>query len=171
MADQDIGFHRALSVWRTERRRADASGQRMDHAQECATWRGESGATRLRNSKPDRVRRRCGCTLPKTKAAGARILEDLHDTPYGDLQYGVKDLDGHHWLFAKHARDVSPEEWGAKVSAGTSRLAQLRRPRFCYVEIPAVDLAQSVVFYEKVFGWNIRHRVRLARASMTRPGM
>jgi predicted enzyme related to lactoylglutathione lyase len=38
------------------------------------------------------------------------------------------------------------------------RLALLRRPRFCFMEIPAVDVHQSADFYEKVFGWNIRHR-------------
>jgi len=53
----------------------------------------------------------------KTKAAGAKIVEELHETEYGERQYGVEDLDGHHWLFANHARDVSPEEWGAKIAA------------------------------------------------------
>jgi uncharacterized glyoxalase superfamily protein PhnB len=46
-------------------------------------------------------------------AAGARIVEELHETEYGERQYGVVDLEGHHWLFSRHARDVSPEEWGA----------------------------------------------------------
>jgi uncharacterized glyoxalase superfamily protein PhnB len=45
----------------------------------------------------------------------ATIVEELHETEYGERQYGAVDLDGHHWLFAKHARDVSPEEWGATV--------------------------------------------------------
>ena len=49
-------------------------------------------------------------------AAGARIVEDLHETPYGERQYGAKDLEGHHWLFSMHVRDVSPEEWGATSS-------------------------------------------------------
>ena len=52
----------------------------------------------------------------RTKSSGARIVEDLHVTEYGEFQYGVVDLDGHHWLFSRHARDVSPEEWGATVS-------------------------------------------------------
>jgi uncharacterized glyoxalase superfamily protein PhnB len=52
----------------------------------------------------------------RTKAAGARIVEDLHETEYGERQYGVVDLDGHHWLFSRHARDVSPDEWGAKIA-------------------------------------------------------
>lgn len=53
----------------------------------------------------------------RTKAAGAKIVEELHETEYGERQYGVLDLDGHHWLFSRHARDVAPEAWGAtKVS-------------------------------------------------------
>jgi uncharacterized glyoxalase superfamily protein PhnB len=50
------------------------------------------------------------------KSSGVAILEDLHETVYGELQYGAEDLDGHHWLFSRHARDVSPEQWGAAVS-------------------------------------------------------
>ena len=53
----------------------------------------------------------------RTKAAGATIVEELHETSYGELQYGVLDLDGHHWLFSRHARDVTPEEWGARIAA------------------------------------------------------
>ncbi len=30
--------------------------------------------------------------------------------------------------------------------------------KICYIEIPAVDVAHSSDFYEKVFGWNIRKR-------------
>lgn len=52
-----------------------------------------------------------------TKAAGATIVEELHETEYGERQYGVVDLDGHHWLFSRHARDVSPADWGAKIAA------------------------------------------------------
>lgn len=52
----------------------------------------------------------------RTKSAGAKIVEELHETCYGERQYGVEDPEGHHWLFSKHARDVSPEEWGAKIA-------------------------------------------------------
>ena len=44
-----------------------------------------------------------------------RIVEDLHETEYGECQYGVEDLAGHHWLFSRHAGDVSPDQWGATV--------------------------------------------------------
>jgi uncharacterized glyoxalase superfamily protein PhnB len=58
----------------------------------------------------------------RAKAAGATIVEDLHDTVYGERQYGVRDLDGHHWLFSTHARDVSPSEWGATITTSPPQL-------------------------------------------------
>ena len=93
-----------------------------------------------------------------SKEAGARIVEDLHETVYGELQYGVQDYEGHHWLFSRHARDLSPDEWGATVKESYSYLESLPRPRFCYVEIPSIVISESVSFYEGVFGWNIRRR-------------
>jgi uncharacterized glyoxalase superfamily protein PhnB len=53
----------------------------------------------------------------RAKSSGAKIVEKLHETVYGELQYGVRDLEGHHWLFSRHARDVSPDAWGAKIAA------------------------------------------------------
>ncbi len=47
--------------------------------------------------------------------AGAKIVEELQETIYGERQYGVEDLDGHKWLFSRHAHDVDPAEWGATV--------------------------------------------------------
>jgi uncharacterized glyoxalase superfamily protein PhnB len=52
----------------------------------------------------------------KAKAAGAKVHEAPHETEYGEYQCAFEDLDGHHWLFARHARDVRPEEWGATVA-------------------------------------------------------
>ena len=46
----------------------------------------------------------------------AQIVEEPHETAYGEFQYGVLDLEGHHWLFARHARDVSPDAWGATIT-------------------------------------------------------
>ena len=51
----------------------------------------------------------------RAKAAGAKIREAPHQTEYGEFQCAFEDLDGHHWLFSRHARDVRPEEWGATV--------------------------------------------------------
>jgi uncharacterized glyoxalase superfamily protein PhnB len=40
----------------------------------------------------------------------------VHETMYGERQYGARDLDGHHWLFSTHARDVSSTDWGATIT-------------------------------------------------------
>ena len=50
------------------------------------------------------------------KAAGAKIVEEPHETVYGEFQFAVEDLEGHLWLFSRHVRDVGPEEWGAKIA-------------------------------------------------------
>jgi uncharacterized glyoxalase superfamily protein PhnB len=52
----------------------------------------------------------------KAKAEGATILEEPHETVYGERQYAATDLDGHHWLFSKHAHDFSPEQWAATLA-------------------------------------------------------
>jgi uncharacterized glyoxalase superfamily protein PhnB len=49
----------------------------------------------------------------RAKAAGAKIVEEPHETEYGEYQYAALDLDGHHWLFSRHTKDVAPEDWGA----------------------------------------------------------
>ncbi len=51
------------------------------------------------------------------KSHGAQIVEELHETEYGEFQYAALDLDGHHWLFSRHAQDVPPEHWGATVTS------------------------------------------------------
>jgi uncharacterized glyoxalase superfamily protein PhnB len=51
----------------------------------------------------------------RTRQAGTKIWEELHETIYGERQYGVEDIEGHRWLFSQHARDVDPRDWGATV--------------------------------------------------------
>jgi PhnB protein len=36
----------------------------------------------------------------RAKAAGATIVEELTDLPYGDRRYGCSDPQGHEWTFA-----------------------------------------------------------------------
>ena len=52
----------------------------------------------------------------RAKAAGAKIIEEPHETEYGEYQYAAKDFAGHLWIFARHARDMSPEKWGATMA-------------------------------------------------------
>lgn len=82
----------------------------------------------------------------QAKSAKAAIVEDLHETEYGELQYGVEDLDGHHWLFSRHARDVSPEQWGASVSH-TAVLTPQISPM-----LAVSDGNKAIDFYKAAFG-------------------
>jgi uncharacterized glyoxalase superfamily protein PhnB len=45
-------------------------------------------------------------------AAGATVVAEPQDFPYGERQYTVEDLGGHHWTFSQSIADVAPEEWG-----------------------------------------------------------
>ncbi len=51
-------------------------------------------------------------------AAGARILAEPRDFPYGERQYTAEDLGGHHWTFSESIADVAPEEWGGTSGPG-----------------------------------------------------
>jgi uncharacterized glyoxalase superfamily protein PhnB len=42
--------------------------------------------------------------------AGATIIAEPEDQFYGDRRYGAEDLEGHHWYFAQHVRDVPAED-------------------------------------------------------------
>jgi uncharacterized glyoxalase superfamily protein PhnB len=53
----------------------------------------------------------------RAKSAGAKIREEPHATVCGEYQYAAEDLDGHHWLFSRHAADRHPAEWGAVVKS------------------------------------------------------
>jgi PhnB protein len=46
----------------------------------------------------------------QAKAASAKILEEPADQFYGDRRYAAEDPEGHHWYFAQHVRDVSPDD-------------------------------------------------------------
>lgn len=52
----------------------------------------------------------------QAKEAGAAILSEPEDTPYGVRHYRVEDSEGHRWMFAQQIREVAPEDWGAEVA-------------------------------------------------------
>jgi uncharacterized glyoxalase superfamily protein PhnB len=45
-------------------------------------------------------------------SAGAKILDEPTDYPYGERQYNAEDLGGHRWTFTQSIADVDPESWG-----------------------------------------------------------
>ena len=52
----------------------------------------------------------------KAKAAGAVILKEPQEMPFGVRQYTAKDIGGHWWTFSQNVRDVDPSEWGARIA-------------------------------------------------------
>jgi PhnB protein len=49
----------------------------------------------------------------RAKAAGATIVMQPVEQPYGDRRYDAEDLEGVRWSFAQRLREVPPEDWGA----------------------------------------------------------
>ena len=52
----------------------------------------------------------------QAEAAGATILSEPTDWPYGERQYSVEDLGGHRWTFSESIADVDPAEWGGTLN-------------------------------------------------------
>ena len=52
----------------------------------------------------------------RARAAGATILREPADYPYGERQYTARDLGGYHWTFSQTIADVAPEDWGGTTA-------------------------------------------------------
>lgn len=46
------------------------------------------------------------------RQSGAKIIDPPTDFPYGERQYVVEDIGGHHWMFSQTIADVDPGTWG-----------------------------------------------------------
>lgn len=53
----------------------------------------------------------------RAEGAGARIIQQPTDFPYGERQYTAVDPGGHRWTFSQSISDVDPTSWGAQVGA------------------------------------------------------
>jgi uncharacterized glyoxalase superfamily protein PhnB len=51
----------------------------------------------------------------QAEAAGAKILGEPTDWPYGERQYSAEDPGGHVWTFSQSIADVDPAEWGGTL--------------------------------------------------------
>lgn len=80
-----------------------------------------------------------------TKLAGARIVEDLHVTEYGERQYAVLDFAGHHWLFSRHVHDAAPQDWDAIVAEPAVITPQISP----MLAVP--DGSVAIEFYKRAF--------------------
>ena len=108
-----------------ERLRAEWGGS-ISHAQmdigECSIMMGKQGGpfkapqgdtvSQYAHVKIDNVE----AHFARAKAAGATILKEPEDMPFGVRQYTAKDIGGHWWTFSQNIKDVEPSEWGAQVA-------------------------------------------------------
>lgn len=53
----------------------------------------------------------------RAREAGAKILREPTDHPYGERQYDAEDFYGHRWNFTETIADVEPESWGGKTES------------------------------------------------------
>ena len=51
----------------------------------------------------------------RAAGAGAKILSEPENYPYGERQYSAVDLGGHRWTFSQSIADVDPAEWGGTL--------------------------------------------------------
>lgn len=106
-----------------------------------------------------------------TRARGVTVVEELRTYPYGERQYTVEDLGGHHWCFSGSVADVAPETWGGASGpalhrppegtlepAGGPRGASDRNPWITAMLIVG-DAEQAVAWYREALGatelWNL----------------
>lgn len=54
--------------------------------------------------------------LERARAAGATVLAEPTDHPYGERQCSFRDPGGHLWTLTQTLRDVAPEEWGGTAA-------------------------------------------------------
>jgi uncharacterized glyoxalase superfamily protein PhnB len=51
----------------------------------------------------------------QAEEAGAAILDEPTDWPYGERQYTAEDPGGHRWTFSESIADVDPADWGGTL--------------------------------------------------------
>jgi uncharacterized glyoxalase superfamily protein PhnB len=121
----------------------------MAHAEKSEARRRNPGVAWLWDAEPHRLYRGYRAVFSPSKTAGVTIVEDLHETVYGELQYGAEDLDGHHWLFSRHARNLSTDQWGAAVSHAAVLAPQISPM------LAVGDPNPAIKFYKAAFDANV----------------
>ena len=59
----------------------------------------------------------CDSLFKKALAAGATVVREMADQPYGDRSGGVQDSQGNQWWISTHVEDVSQEETERRMKA------------------------------------------------------
>ena len=94
----------------------------------------------------------------RARERGAKILEEPRDFSYGERQYAVEDLGGHHWGFSQSIADVAPEEWGGTTGPALHAPGQ---PVGTHLSVMLIvpDAAAAISWYRNALGatevWNL----------------
>jgi PhnB protein len=79
----------------------------------------------------------------RARDRAATVIQAPEDFPYGERQYTVEDLGGHHWTFSQSIADLAPEAWGGIT--GPALEAESRPPSLDFEQASASDAAISVM--------------------------
>lgn len=60
----------------------------------------------------------CDALYRRALQAGAKVIRNMADQPYGDRSGGVEDSQGNQWWISTHVEDVSPQEVERRMKAG-----------------------------------------------------
>lgn len=103
----------------------------------------------------DDVDAHCG----HARARDATILDEPRDFPYGERQYAVEDVGGHHWAFSQSIADVAPEQWGGTSGPALAPRPHTRRgaagPTHVSVMLIVPDATAAVAWYRQALGAEI----------------
>lgn len=90
----------------------------------------------------------------RAAAAGAHVVSEPTDYPYGERQYSALDLEGHRWTFSQSIADVDPATWGGeKFQVGESGANEndLRPPLWVgHVVLETNRMAESAEFMRTI---------------------
>ena len=56
--------------------------------------------------------------LSRAIAAGAKVLREPRDYPYGERQANLEDFAGNRWVLTQSIADAHPSEWGGEPGPG-----------------------------------------------------
>ena len=98
----------------------------------------------------------------RVRNKGVHVLSEPKDFPYGERQYSVEDLGGHHWDFSQSIADVAPEDWGgtsgpalASTGGAAERAALRAGDTAISVMLIVPDADAAVAWYTRALGANV----------------
>jgi PhnB protein len=90
----------------------------------------------------------------RAKAAGARIVNELHNTEYGSREYSAHDPEGYHWTFGTYVPEMAATTRHERNVAMAVNGAGHVTAYLC-----AKGAAEAIEFYKNAFGAEEKYRM------------